>query len=505
MSKKKLNIPNASGLITSFGDIWSKTNYGFVGLPGLNLPAKIVNGTIEGQFAWDSEGWLWMYMRKVRVWHESVRNNSYPMIFRACRENFNWTSHGGASSQWAFQCFSDFTVDNTGQWRAGTVNTAWDSGVQDRGDHYVRQAGVTVGSPWMVLAHESELTWTGNKCNIWIGGRGHYSVETAPINPSPLNFQFERQYIPRYYFPAAINTDEVKKYSLLLSGQDMKFYKEDDTEITNILYLDSGSTFKFRIELNDPDTYSIKNIKDNNGTIYHIGLDGFVTIPNIDSDLFITVETEAAGFEPKVIYNSTTKTLTFKYTNQTVFDPSETVYDIPTTRITPAWEEHADDIESVVIDESFLNYQPTSCYRWFGHVGGYIKLTSLSLIGLDTSQVTDMEEMFAGLDHVTELTIPNFNIDNLDHASRMFKDMTLVETIYTDENFTLADVDDADNVFINCSNNLVGGNGTTWSSSHIGKDYAIVDTTAHPGYFTKYVEPSTKKRKTKNGKKKSKR
>jgi surface protein len=84
-------------------------------------------------------------------------------------------------------------------------------------------------------------------------------------------------------------------------------------------------------------------------------------------------------------------------------------------------------------------------------------LTSLDLSGWDTSRVTSMVGMF------------NFNSN--------------LEKIYVSNNFIVDQVLNSDNMFNYCEK-LVGGNGTVYDSSYIDKEYARIDTSGTPGYFS---------------------
>ena len=98
------------------------------------------------------------------------------------------------------------------------------------------------------------------------------------------------------------------------------------------------------------------------------------------------------------VFNTDTKTLTFKYGNKPEGTDTEKVYDVPTdptnTKTSPGWLAYKESIETVDFDESFKNARPTSCYKWFY---GCSNLTSIKDIeNLNTANVTDMSSMFEG-------------------------------------------------------------------------------------------------------------
>lgn len=141
---------------------------------------------------------------------------------------------------------------------------------------------------------------------------------------------------------------------------------------------------------------------------------------------------------------------------------------------------------------------------------GCPKLTALDLSSFDTAKVTDMQQMFENCTHLTSLDISNFDTSEVTNMNRMFlsceaiqsldlssfdttKLQTMndmfdycyaIKTIYATSLFTIQNVTSDGYVFQNC-NQLVGGQGTTWSSAHRLKDYARIDNPPDaPGYFT---------------------
>ncbi|MBR1386070.1 MAG: InlB B-repeat-containing protein [Bacilli bacterium] len=88
---------------------------------------------------------------------------------------------------------------------------------------------------------------------------------------------------------------------------------------------------------------------------------------------------------------------------------------------------------------------------------GFYNLEEISLEGFDTTNVTNMKEMFYGLEKLTTIYVENkFITTNVTNSNDMFTDDTL----------------------------LVGGNGTVYSDEHIDLEYARVDKEGQAGYFT---------------------
>ena len=138
---------------------------------------------------------------------------------------------------------------------------------------------------------------------------------------------------------------------------------------------------------------------------------------------------------------------------------------------------------------NFNTSKVTTMYRMFG---GCIKLKKLNLSSFDTSVVTNMRSMFdAGANDlkmdIEEIDLSgNFKTNNVTDMEYMFSHCQKLERIYIKESFNIEKVQTANEMFKECYK-LVGGNGTTYSSSKMSKTYARIDggpTSSTPGYFT---------------------
>ncbi len=111
-------------------------------------------------------------------------------------------------------------------------------------------------------------------------------------------------------------------------------------------------------------------------------------------------------------------------------------------------------------------------------------LTSLDLSNWDTGNVTNMRGMFANCTHLPMLDISSFNTGNITDMSYMFSGCEYLTTIYAGAMWSTENVTNSDYMF-NVCRSLVGGMGTTYSYSHIDKEYARIDGGPEcPGYFT---------------------
>jgi surface protein len=104
---------------------------------------------------------------------------------------------------------------------------------------------------------------------------------------------------------------------------------------------------------------------------------------------------------------------------------------------------------------------------------------------LNTSEVTNMEDMFTNCKLLTSLDLSNFNTSKVHYMSVMFNNCTNLRTIYVGDGWSTDAVGSSNDMFYNCTS-LVGGKGTTYNESNPkDKTYAHIDGgTSNPGYFT---------------------
>ena len=75
-------------------------------------------------------------------------------------------------------------------------------------------------------------------------------------------------------------------------------------------------------------------------------------------------------------------------------------------------------VTTVVFDQSFANYEVTSCANWFS---GFTALTTADLANLNTSNVTDFSNMFSGCNNLETLIISkNFTVTSTATITNMF-------------------------------------------------------------------------------------
>lgn len=125
---------------------------------------------------------------------------------------------------------------------------------------------------------------------------------------------------------------------------------------------------------------------------------------------------------PFVEWNTTTNNLIFKYGNKPADVPGEySCFDINgQTEEHPEWSEifKKPEVTTVVFDESFRYFYPTSCREWFS-TGYYLKNIE-GLEYLNTNEVTDMSQMFKACYSLPNIDLTHFNTDKVTEMDQMF-------------------------------------------------------------------------------------
>ena len=129
------------------------------------------------------------------------------------------------------------------------------------------------------------------------------------------------------------------------------------------------------------------------------------------------------------------------------------------------------------------NFDTSNVTSMFSMFYGCSSLTTLDISDWITSNVTNMSYMFNGCSNLTTLDVSGIDTRNVTNMNYMLYDCSNLTTIYASDNFVTNQVEDSTNMFGRCSK-LIGGNGTTYNSSHKNKEYARIDTEETPGYFT---------------------
>ena len=183
---------------------------------------------------------------------------------------------------------------------------------------------------------------------------------------------------------------------------------------------------------------------------------------------------------PFVEWNTTTNNLTFKYGNKPAdIAGGYSCFDINgQTEGHPEWSEifNKPEVTTVVFDESFKYFYPTSCREWFS-TGYYLKniegleylntnevtdmsqmfkacysLPNIDLTHFNTDKVTEMDQMFYACWSLTTLDLSEFNTSSVATMYQMFMSCNSLQTVYVNCNFTTENCNDNDNqMFAQCA------------------------------------------------------
>ena len=126
-------------------------------------------------------------------------------------------------------------------------------------------------------------------------------------------------------------------------------------------------------------------------------------------------------------------------------------------------------VSTVTCDSMFLNFQ---------------ELASVDLSGLDTSNVANMREMFAGCASLLAVDLSGLDFSQVADASMMFGNCGELRKIYVAQAFPgIPAAAASENMFQGCAA-LSGGAGTAFDAAHVDAARARLDGgAANPGYF----------------------
>ena len=111
-------------------------------------------------------------------------------------------------------------------------------------------------------------------------------------------------------------------------------------------------------------------------------------------------------------------------------------------------------------------------------------LSSIDVSGFDTRNVTDMSAMFGSCYELEYLDLSNFDTSNVTNMKNMFSNCRNIETIIVGAGWSRKSVKISSNMFRNCEK-LKGGAGTVYNENHTDANYARIDGgKTSPGYFT---------------------
>ena len=183
------------------------------------------------------------------------------------------------------------------------------------------------------------------------------------------------------------------------------------------------------------------------------------------------------------VFDTETGTLTFKYDNsKPESTDTQKVYDVPTeylAAINPGWNNnHASGITKVVFDASFANALPVYTKFWFYNCNNLSEIVGIQY--LNTSEVTDMHNMFAACSSLTSLDLSGFDTRKVTDMEMMFSYCSKLKTIYVSDSFNTVNVTNSSKMFYLCTS-LSGA--CSYNSGNTNDAHYAKYTT---GYFTKY-------------------
>lgn len=157
--------------------------------------------------------------------------------------------------------------------------------------------------------------------------------------------------------------------------------------------------------------------------------------------------------EAYAVYNRSSdnvSTLTFYYDNlrNTMQRVGIKKYDLNEGYHVPGWISDNQYIEKVVFDESFKDARPTSTFCWFS--GNQDLDTFVGWENLNTSEVTNMSQMFQDCSGLTSVTLSGFDTQNVTNMSQMFQNCSGLTSISL-SGFNTQNVTTMGHMFFGCS------------------------------------------------------
>lgn len=149
------------------------------------------------------------------------------------------------------------------------------------------------------------------------------------------------------------------------------------------------------------------------------------------------------------------------------------------------WHSYNETIVSVVFNESFANCTSiTSTALWFAFLSNLQHIVGIE--NLKTPNVTDMYGMFWECWSITSLNLSSFYTESVTDMGSMFAGCRSLTTISVSSGWSTSSLFGSGSLgmFEGCTS-LVGGEGTTYDSSHTDASYAHIDGgSSNPGYLT---------------------
>ena len=148
-------------------------------------------------------------------------------------------------------------------------------------------------------------------------------------------------------------------------------------------------------------------------------------------------------------YSPSAFRLVFLYNNQRALVTSDT-YDVNLDGGYPGWygKNFVSEVRYVQFGNSFADARPKSTANWFASMSHLSDVSGLQ--NLNTSQVTNMENMFNGCEILNDLDLSNFNTANVTDMSGMFSSCERFSSLDV-SHFNTAKVTDMSGMFGYCT------------------------------------------------------
>lgn len=315
----------------------------------------------------------------------------------------------------------------------------------------------------------------------YLGMTGYYSGDPSPyypVFPIPARVGFSSAYIPRYYYPMAINEKGSIRHEFKISGSNCTIVDKDGNELEYLTLVEAGDIFKFKVI--PTEGYALDKVTDTYGNEYKPDDSGYISIIS-NKDYTLTAQTSEIK-TACAVYSSANKYLAFYYDNRDHSKEGQ-VYSIPATSQEIKWGEHGSEIENIFFDTSFLDYNLTNAAQWFGTTE-YPNVSEINMACFPSKNVKDMSLFFTGLINVKTISFEDFDTSSLTNIDRLFDNCQNLEKIISNTELDFSHIEE-EFVFTRCSNKLKGDQGTTWSEDKVSSAYAHMDKgTSNPGYFS---------------------
>ena len=348
---------------------------------------------------------------------------------------------------------------------------------------------IYVGSDWSTIAVENGNDMFANCTNL-IGGRGtvftqeHTGVEYAHIDGGTAN--------PGYF--ANHDDFEAWKHELIERLNEIHIQIEEITAILQEKDPNQKATGLWQgLHFLNEDFITIHAVLEDAQTVTDLD-DCEHKITELEDEvahLFEEVVNYSENTDPIAygVFTNNMRKLTFYYdTNMGTHDEGIV---IPWEQLLNSNEMNnaRQTLEIIDFDPSFVGFNTLTTTGYL--FSGCMNLMAINgLEYLVTDNMTDMREMFASCESLTELDLRTFNTSRVTMMWGMFQGCIHLTTIIVGPGWTTAALtDEGHEMFAGC-NSLVGGLGTTYSDEHFNADYAHIDGgPSNPGYLTGTEEP----------------